>query len=42
MESNAVGKYEVTHSFVVSYVEIYCERVQDLLVEVGHTSPFHF
>lgn len=34
VESNAVGTYEVTHSFVVSYVEIYMERVQDLLVEV--------
>lgn len=34
-----MGTYEVTHSFVVSYVEIYMERVQDLLVEVRTSRP---
>lgn len=33
VEATALGKYEVTHSFVVSYVEIYLEKVHDLLVE---------
>lgn len=36
-EATALGRYEVSHSFVVSYVEIYLERVQDLLVEVRAT-----
>lgn len=34
MEVTAVGQYEVTHSFVVSYVEVYMEKVHDLLIDV--------
>ena len=30
-ESGVGGRFEVVHSFVVSYVEIYMERVHDLL-----------
>ena len=39
-ETAATGEvYEVTHSFVVNYVEIYNERVQDLLVSPTTASP---
>ena len=34
-ESTVVGRFEISHTFVVSYVEIYMERVQDLLSEVS-------
>jgi hypothetical protein len=46
MESSLLGRFHVQHCFAVSYIEIYCERVHDLLVglkigQYDQVSPLH-
>jgi len=38
VESTAVGNFEVTHAFDVTYVELYLERVHDLLAPTPNNS----